>query len=80
MELDKNYTLEQLEMWIDEAINSEATPEEIYNCVRSTIVQKITHHSIYLKNSKDLLTLLSGNRTRYELPRRYKVGKDMDIL
>ena len=60
MNQEKNYTLEQLSVWIEEALNSEATPEEIYNCIRSTIVSKIAHHSIYLKHSKELLSLLSG--------------------
>ena len=62
MNQDKNYTLEQLEMWVEEALNSEATPEEIYNCIRSTIVSKITHHNIYLQDSRELLSLLSSNR------------------
>ena len=60
MNQEKNYTLEQLSVWGEEALESEATPEEIYNCIRSTIVSKIAHHSIYLKHSKELLSLLSG--------------------
>ena len=83
MNQDKNYTLEQLEMWVEEALNSEASPEEIYNCIRSTIVSKITHHNIYLQDSRELLSLLSSNRTmkvRPKIPTRFKVGKDLDIL
>ena len=83
MNQDKNYTLEQLEMWVEEALNSEATPEEIYNCIRSTIVSKITHHNIYLQASRELLSLLSSNRSmkvRPKIPTRFKVGKDLDIL
>ena len=57
---DKNYCLAQLEVWIEASLESEASPEEIYNCIRSTIVSKIAHHSIYLKHSKELLSLLSG--------------------
>ena len=60
MNEDKNYFLEQLEVWVEAALDSEATPEEIYNCIRSAIASKITHHSIYLKQSKELLSLLSG--------------------
>ena len=83
MNQDKNYTLEQLEMWVEEALNSEASPEEIYNCIRSTIVSKITHHNIYLQDSRELLSLLSSNRlikARPKIPTRLKVGKDLDIL
>ena len=83
MNQDKNYTLEQLEMWVEEALNSEASPEEIYNCIRSTIVSKITHHNIYLQDSRELLSLLSSNRSmkvRPKIPTRFKVGKDLDIL
>jgi len=83
MNQEKNYTLEQLSVWIEEALNSEATPEEIYNCIRSTIVGKITHHNIYLQDSRELLSLLSSNRSikvRSKIPTRLKIGKDMDIL
>ena len=83
MNQDKNYTLEQLEMWVEEALNSEASPEEIYNCIRSTIVSKITHHNIYLQDSRELLSLFSSNRlikARPKIPTRLKVGKDLDIL
>lgn len=83
MNQEKNYTLEQLSMWIEEALESEATPEEIYNCIRSTISSKITNHGVYLRHSKELLSLLSGNNAlRFKKRRhtRLKVGKDMDIL
>ena len=60
MNQEKNYTLEQLSVCVEEALESEATPEEIYNCIRSTISSKITQHQIYLKHSKELLSLLSG--------------------
>ena len=80
---DKNYCLEQLEVWIEASLESEASPEEIYNCIRSTIVSKITHHNIYLQDSRELLSLLSSNRSikvRPKIPTRLKVGKDLDIL
>ena len=82
MDQDKNYTLEQLQLWIEESLESEATPEEIYNCIRSTISSKVAHHDIYLKHSKELLSLLSGNNRLKMIKRinKYKVGKDMDIL
>ncbi len=56
----KNYCLEQLELWIEASLDSEATPEEIYNCIRSSIASKIAHHNIYLNDSRELLSLLSG--------------------
>ena len=61
---DKNYCLEQLEVWIEAAIESEASAEEIYNCIRSTLTTKIAYYTIYLKHSKELLSLLSGNVPR----------------
>ena len=61
MSEDKNYCLEQLELWIEASLDSEATPEEIYNSIRSSIASKITHHNIYLNDSRELLSLLSGN-------------------
>ena len=75
MSESKNYCLEQLELWIEASLDSEATPEEIYNCIRSTIVSKITHHNIYLQDSRELLSLLSSNRSikvRPKIPTRLK--------
>ena len=60
MSEDRNYCLDQLEVWIEASLDSEASPEEIYNCIRSTIASKIAYNSIYLKQSKELLSLLSG--------------------
>ena len=57
---DKNYCLEQLEVWIEASLESEASPEEIYNCIRSSIASKIAHHNIYLNDSRELLSLLRG--------------------
>ena len=58
MSENKNYCLEQLELWIEASLDSEATPEEIYNSIRSSIASKITHHNIYLNDSRELLSLL----------------------
>ena len=60
MSESKNYCLEQLELWIEASLDSEATPEEIYNSIRSSISSKIAHNNIYLNDSRELLSLLSG--------------------
>ena len=72
---DKNYCLEQLDVWVEAALDSEASPEEIYNCIRSSIASKIAHHSIYLKQSKELLSLLSGKPNSHIKLRLIKTDK-----
>ena len=75
MSENKNYCLEQLELWIEASLDSESTPEEIYNSIRSSIASKITHHSIYLKQSKELLSLLSGKPNSHVKIRLIKTDK-----
>ena len=66
---------------IDKAMrkyNRDVTPDELYNTIRTTVVERISYHNICARHSKELLELLSNSRTRSL--KRTKVGKDLDIL
>ena len=78
MEETKSYALENLKAWVEEALDSDVTPDELYNTIRTTVVERITYHNVCARHSKELLELLSNSRTRSL--KRTKVGKDLDIL
>ena len=78
MEETKSYALENLKAWVEEALDSDVTPDELYNTIRTTVVERISYHNICAWHSKELLELLSNSRTRSL--KRTKVGKDLDIL
>ena len=78
MEESKSYALENLKAWVEEALDSDVTPDELYNTIRTTVVERISYHNICARHSKVLLELLSNSRTRSL--KRTKVGKDLDIL
>ena len=78
MEETKSYALENLKAWVEEALDSDVTPDELYNTIRTTVVERISYHNICARHSKELLELLSKSKTKSL--RRTKVGKDLDIL
>ena len=78
MEETKSYALENLKAWVEEALDSDVTPDELYNTIRTTVVERMSYHNVCARHSKDLLELLSNSKTRSL--RRTKVGKDLDIL
>ena len=78
MEDVKSYALDNLKAWVEEALDSDVTPDELYNTIRSTVVERITYHNICAKHSKEVLELLSNSST-YSL-KQTRVGKDLDII
>jgi len=78
MEETKSYALENLKAWVEEALDSDVTPDELYNTIRTTVVERISYHNVCARHSKELLELLSNSRTRSL--KKTKVGKDLDIL
>ena len=70
----KNYSLAQLRDSIKDAITSEATPEEIYVTVVSSIRQEVAYHNACVRTSKKLLDL-----TEEEIvDGRFKSGVEVD--
>ena len=60
----KNYSLEQLDNWINGALNCEdLTPQDIYDTIVKCIDESVEYHKKYLDKSTEFLSLLKGNRS-----------------
>ena len=57
----KNYSLQHLEEWVNDAMNcEEITPEDIYNTIVSAVDDNIEYHKKYLTKNIEVLSLLKG--------------------
>ena len=60
----KNYSLENLENWLHDAMSSgEATPQEIYDVIVKVVRENYEYHKQQSDQSNELLSLLNGHRT-----------------
>ena len=60
----KKYSLEQLDNWVNDALNCEdLTPEDIYDTIVKCVDESVEYHKKYLTKSIDLLSLLKGHRS-----------------
>ena len=55
----KNYSLSSLNDWISDALNSEATPEEIYATIVNCVERDLEYHDACSKQAKQLLSLVT---------------------
>ena len=59
----KKYSLEQLDNWVNDALNCEdLTPQDIYDTVVKCVDESVEYHKKYLTKSIELLSLLKGQR------------------
>ena len=59
----KKYSLEQLDNWVNDALNCEdLTPQDIYDTIVKCVDESVEYHKKYLTKSIDLLSLLKGHR------------------
>ena len=59
----KKYSLEQLDNWVNDALNCEdLTPQDIYDTVIKCVDDNIEYHKKYLTKGIELLSLLKGHR------------------
>ena len=59
----KKYSLEQLDNWVNDALNCEdLTPQDIYDTVIKCVDESVEYHKKYLTKSIELLSLLRGHR------------------
>ena len=58
----KKYSLENLENWVHDAIScSEATPQEIYDVIKSVVDENYCIYKNHTERCYELLALLNGN-------------------
>ena len=59
----KKYSLEQLDNWVNDALNCEdLTPQDIYDTIVKCVDDSVEYHKKYLTKSIELLSLLKGHR------------------
>jgi len=64
----KKYSLQQLDNWVNDAVNCEdLTPQDIYDTVVKCVDESVEYHKKYLTKSIELLSLLKGNRPSFEI-------------
>jgi len=57
----KNYSLENLENWMHDAMSSDSTPTEIYECICNVVRDNYYHHKQYASHAYELLKKLNIN-------------------
>jgi hypothetical protein len=57
----KKYSLEKLQEWVHDAMNSDASPHEIYSTIREVVREEYYYHKDRISCASELLTLLGGN-------------------
>ena len=59
----KKYSLEQLDNWVNDALNCEdLTPQDIYETITNVVDESVEYHKKHLTKSIELLSLLKGHR------------------
>jgi len=58
----KKYSLEKLQEWVHDAMNSDASPHEIYSAIREVVREDYHYHKDCISRASGLLELLSGHR------------------
>ena len=59
----KKYSLEQLDNWVNDAVNCEdLTPQDIYDTVVRCVEESVKYHKKHYTKSVELLSLLKGHR------------------
>lgn len=59
MKKHNHYSLNALDEWIQECLNSDAEPEEIYDAIVTAIDDNIRYHESCMRASKRLLLLVN---------------------
>ena len=62
----KKYSLEKLQEWVHDAMNSDASPHEIYSAIREAVREDYYYYKDQCSRASGLLELLSGHRPMKE--------------
>ena len=63
----KAYSLQELEVWVREAVEADCTPKEIYNSILTTVKNNMKYHRACYRDSVKLLSLLRGSKHEFEI-------------
>ena len=56
----KNYSLQKLSEFIQDALQTEATPKEIYDTIITTLKNEVSYHDVCKRHAKDIINLMQG--------------------
>ena len=74
----KNYSLTHLEEWLNDSLESEATPEEIYSTILNTIRQRNDYHRACLNAGESLLRKMNVAMPP-QRPTNIRPGTERDV-
>ena len=57
----KNYSLEKLSEFLRDALQTEATPLEIYEVITTTLKKEIQYHDVCKRQAQDILDLMQND-------------------
>ena len=57
---NKSYSLDNLQEWVRDVVESESTPKEIYDTIVETVKKNMKYHRACYRDSIRLLSLLKG--------------------
>ena len=60
----QDYSLETLDGWVRDVVESDCSPDEIYNSMIDTVKKNIQYHRACYNDSIRLLALLKGNSNK----------------
>ena len=58
----KNYSLEQLKVWVQDALSSEASATEIADVIVETLEEEMAYHRMLGDHAADVLRRLKGDK------------------
>ena len=61
-EESKSYSLTNLEEWVQDAVNADTTPQEVYDSIVDTVKKNMKYHKACYDSSVKLLSLLRGKK------------------
>ena len=64
MKKHNHYSLDALDEWIQDCLNSDAEPEEIYDAIVTAIDDNIYYHASCVRASKRLMLLVKRTHRR----------------
>jgi hypothetical protein len=68
----KKYSLEKLQEWVHDAMNTDCSPHEIYSAIREAVREEYYYHKDCISRASGLLELLSGHRPVADSEELYK--------
>jgi hypothetical protein len=74
---DQSYSLTNLEDAVEDAVQSDCTPEEIYEAIRTSLRRTLTYHRICVRTANEALRLVHGTHHKDKVISLHE--KELDV-